>query len=188
MNWQHAVSLAFAAFVLNGCGGGEEEAKTRSGIYEFEMVREYDTCTPKRAVGHIGQVNIIEDTDSFWVFYVLAGEDAPVRGVHGAKVMKDAPVETERVAVSDCPETRRWMSLELLSDLDPLEVRYKERYSNMAGCELDPDITYAGIPDSDCEASILLRYSLVQYCSAPCTTRDIVNMEDGTNTIVCECK
>ncbi|QSQ23195.1 hypothetical protein JY651_50350 [Pyxidicoccus parkwayensis] len=73
----------------------------------------------------------------------------------------DYPVKT------DCPESRRSVSMTLLETGDSTKVRFQERYSGLAKCSFNSD-TYVVRPEADCEASLLLNYQLVEVCEAPC--------------------
>lgn len=188
MNCRTAVPMMLAAIALSACGGSEDEkGGDESGIYQLEMVTEYDTCTPKRVTGDLGQVQLTHETDGYYIFYSRNDEGDFVGGLYGAEVPNDRPTEQEYGPMLDCPETRRWMSLELMSDLGPIEVRYKERYSNLASCELPSPNRPVGMPDSDCEASILLRYSLVRMCAEPCVISIDLSPENPSETLVCDC-
>ncbi|NVJ21581.1 MULTISPECIES: hypothetical protein [Myxococcus] len=189
MNCRTTVLVMFAALALTACGGGEDENEgSKDGIYQLELVRESDTCTPKRSTGDFGQVPLTHEPDQYTLFYPLVGEGEVPIGFFIERVPKDRPFEKESVGIHDCPELRRWMSLELLSDVGPVEVRYKTRYSDMASCGLTSESRFEGLPDSDCEASLLLRYSLVQVCEEPCTIRPNPSPESSPGTYICDCK
>lgn len=167
MNWRCAVPRVLSTLALTACGGTDEVVPSRTGIYQYEVVRNSDTCTPKRAIGGFGQVSVRVEADGHVIPFSVVGEGDAVLGMNAVKVAKGTPFESESGVVG-CPGAREWNSLELLSDLEPIEVRYEARFTNPTHCRPDPERSHVTFPENDCEASLLLRYRLVQVCEAPC--------------------
>lgn len=182
MSWRLTVSMTLTPLVLIACGSNDIEGTSRTGIYELEVVREADTCTPTRAVGNFGQVSVIAEPEGYAIPFAVVGKDDPVLGMSVVNVGWGAPFN-RKGDVLGCPGTVETESLELLSDRNPIEIRYAVRYTGVAPCEPNPDVRYITLPDSDCTASLRLRYSLLQVCEEPC----VMQYNFLSHTFRCEC-
>lgn len=116
-----------------------------------------------------------EQTENAWTM---------VRG----EVPKEGSNEFGYPVKVDCPESRRSVSLTLLQTGDLTQVRFKERYSGLANCSFDPG-TYYGVPEGDCEASLLLNYQLVEVCETPCRieSRSFPPPDSKRTEFYCDC-
>lgn len=188
MNWKTAASAVVGAVLLNACGDSSGSEVTRTGIYRLEMVTESDTCSPKRVSGDLGPMMIKDMSDHFALYYFEGEGTETTWSMSLGEVPKTEPYEFDYSPKSDCPESRRVGSLMLLQTGDSTKFRFQERYSGLATCHYEPD-TYYGLPDADCEASLLLSYQLVDVCEAPCRieSRSFLPPSSRRTEFYCDC-
>jgi hypothetical protein len=169
--------------LLTACGG---PVPASSGVYQLDMVKQSDSCEPARISGAQGEVYVTIKESSIWAPKIEG--DSTTR--FNAVVTREVPLSsasTSDYEYRDCAGAHVNLSMEILSDQNPLEVRFKETYTGVAGCNANnPNETFAGRPDSDCSAETLLRYTLVRKCESPCSVRHIVET-DGQRALACEC-
>jgi hypothetical protein len=174
---RNAVAKPLTLFVVLGllaaCGG---TTPASSGIYQLELVKQSDSCEPARHSEAQGEVFVRVTDEAIWApMYEDSGIDGGIR-----------PRVTREVRFSS-PDARESVSMELLSDRNPIEIRLEETYTGVSGCNESNPNAYPIRPDTDCSAETLLRYTLVQKCESPCTVREIIDSNTLQGSFHCEC-
>lgn len=147
------------------CGG---ESEIQRGIYKLEVVPVSDSCAQPRASGDLGEAMIgIRPEGPAITLPVQNRMDAP-----GVWAYEYIPVPVANGFTQDrkspkCDSGVEHRSLEWLSDRNPLEVRRKENWTGMAGC--DSSTRLSEWPQDDCATETTLRYTLVKECPEKCT-------------------
>ncbi len=179
--------FALGLLLLAACGGQEREV----GIYRLEIVKESDTCTPQRAGPEVHTVGLSRrDNGDYFVSVPEFGEQSrlflPMRGL---PVPPRGPARwTQGMPDDVCVNTRREASLEKVGGSEPLEFRYQEQYLDVSGCQPGSQDIFFPTPSSDCEASFLLRYHLVETCDEGCGYSYLSDVSlSGTWDAVCDC-
>ncbi|MFK7991557.1 MAG: hypothetical protein AB8I08_36410 [Sandaracinaceae bacterium] len=162
------------------CAQTHDTGAVQPGIYELEVERDSDACSPSRAVGAMGAVAVLVDSDAV---------DAPVPEMDGP--MLSAPrvrldpntlhAETNR-RITDCGAAfvhEEWTVVR--SGEGAFDLLHLQEWQGLAGCDEAPELM-PGAPEADCTSERTLRYTLESACAAPCSLRLV-----GAEQLACVC-
>ncbi|HEX8433859.1 hypothetical protein [Archangium sp.] len=165
------------------CGG---ESQVRRGIYQLEAVKVSDSCTPARLSGDLGEASI-ELRPEGPAITIPVGEVWNTQAQSWAYWQPTVPETTgltKEVKPPRCDTGVEHSSLEWLSDQEPLEIRYRQSWTGLAGCA--PGTEFSEWPEADCSTETTLRYKLVEACPERCSLRSTWVLGQP-NHYVCDC-
>lgn len=151
-------SLALASALASGCASAHRPIEIESGIYELSIMPELDGCRPARGAGVMGRVAVVASDDVVNVGLV-DGSRVSLARASGMRGVEERRVE----GCADAVVRRTWAVMagsELGFTLD-----YSEEWRGLETCTA---VAFPEAPEGDCRASLVLDYTRMQTCRAPC--------------------
>jgi len=161
-----AALLLLAPLAAVGCSathGPEEDIAT--GVYDLDIRRVSDACSPERLTGALGEVPVVSHDGLLSVPVPERADDPALEVSRRVTLLEDEGFHFESVGGMDGCATatthHEWTVVERAAD--SFEVQHVQRFEGLEGCGPMEDA-----PSTDCESVRELRFSLRARCDAPC--------------------
>ncbi len=158
------------ALLLGGCSQTHPSDDIAGGIYDLDVARELDACSPLRAIGSMGPVAVIVEDGAIDVPVPELGDSvltAP-RIVLRSSSFFHSEMNRQIPGCEGAWVHEEWTVVE--TDGSSFDLLHTQRWEGLASCA-DASAHMPGAPSLDCVSERRLRYDLTEVCAAPCRLR-----------------